>query len=64
MLIGRDGNWVGVEPTLWSGGTHVCQQIRDRIPSHLLVDHGARPDEMIPKPPYSIWRRVVSWLRG
>lgn len=63
-LISRDGFSVSVEPTLWPSGQQVCRQIRDRVPAHLLLNHGARPDEIIPKPPPSIWRRIKSWGRS
>ncbi len=49
-LIGSDATTMTVEPTLWRGGQRVCRKIRERVPTHLLVERRSRPAGVIPKP--------------
>ena len=62
-LIGIDAATVTVEPTLWRGGKSVCQQIRERVPDHLVVDDlRSRPADAIPKPTTTAWQRLHARL--
>ena len=61
-LIGRDAAVLQVEPTQWRGGHVVCQEIRERVPPHLLIHHGARPVETIPRPTTTTWQRLGAML--
>lgn len=59
-LIGTDGTEVEVEPSLWRRGDELRQDVLDRVPEHLLVDDGERPQESIPSPPPLRARLVAS----
>ena len=49
-LVGRDGNRLPVEPTLWRGGADLVRQLDRLWPSELFVDQGSRPPSSIPQP--------------
>jgi hypothetical protein len=61
LLVGLDAAAVSVEPTLWRGGQRVCQEIREQVPEHLVVDQRSRPSDAIPKPTTTAWQRF--WAR-
>lgn len=63
-LVGHDAATLLIEPTLWRGGGRVCQQIREHVPSHRVVDERSRPAEAIPKPMTSAWQRFQARLTG
>lgn len=49
-LVGSDSTWLWVEPTLWRNGAKLCEEIRRRIPAHLIIEQGPRDKDAIPKP--------------
>jgi len=63
-LIGNDAATVTVEPTLWRDGKRVCQQIRERVPAHQVVDVISRPPDAIPRPTTKPWQRLLARLSG
>jgi predicted nucleic acid-binding Zn ribbon protein len=61
-LMGHDAAMVIVEPTLWRDGENVCREIRESVPEHLLLNHGARSIGTIPRPTANAWQRLRSWV--
>jgi zinc protease len=61
-LIGNDAAVLQIEPTHWRGGHDVCREIREFVPAHLLLHHGARPAEEIPRPCTTVWQRLGAML--
>lgn len=62
ILIGNDATWLTVEPTLWRKGRSVSRAIYDRLPGELLLEHGDRPENEIPKPKTTAWQRFIASL--
>jgi hypothetical protein len=57
-LIGRDGTWLTIEPTMWRDGVRLCREIRESVPAHLLLDHGSRSADEIPRPQTTAMQRL------
>jgi zinc protease len=62
-LISSDSVWIWIEPTLWRNGAKVCEEIRGRIPAHLLLEQGPRDQAAIPKPKTNAWQRLRASLK-
>ena len=62
-LIGTDGAALSIEPTLWRKGPAVRDEIRGHVPSHLLLNQGARPAEAIPRPTTTRGQRFLGGVR-
>ena len=63
-LVGRDGTWLVIEPTLWRDGQRFCREIRECVPVRLLLDQGSRPAEAIPRPETTALQRLLFRLSG
>jgi hypothetical protein len=57
QLISSEAASVMIEPTLWHSGQHICSEILQHVPEHLLIDQGSRPVESIPMPTTTAWQR-------
>lgn len=56
-LVNSNATTLEIEPTLWRNGRKICLQIIESIPAPLILKFGARPDDQIPKPVKTNWRR-------
>jgi hypothetical protein len=63
QLVNSDSLWMLIEPTLWRNGAKVCEEIRGRIPAHLILEQGPRDQEAIPKPKTTAWQRLRASLK-
>ena len=61
-LLGSDGTWMNIEPTLWRNGPSICRKIFERIPVHLLLEQGTRSADEIPQPKTTAWQRLRASL--
>jgi len=62
-LVNSDSLWLRIEPTIWRNGAKVCEEIRRRIPAHLILEQGPRDQAAIPKPSTTAWQRLRASLK-
>ena len=62
-LIGRDGFFLTVEPTLWTRGASLTAQLDAGVPADRVVPMPRRPAEKIPVAKTSRYERVRAWFK-
>ncbi len=61
-LVSSDSTWLRIEPMLWRTGAKVCEEIRAKIPVHLILEQEPRDQNAIPKPRTTSWQRFRALL--